>query len=107
MRGFPKILNSARDVENLKQDFPVELKAYLQDILDYKDQWIVENKLADGDTGITDDTHKVVENKDQLTGEVTDRYQYVFKEDPNCYIFRLGFATTAEAQLFVDSLPSV
>lgn len=104
MKGFPRVLNSYDDVINLKESHPAELRAYLQDILDYKDQWLVVGKLEEGDAGITDDTHKVVENKDSISGEVTERYQYEFKEDPNCYIFKLGFQTAVEAQQFVDTL---
>ncbi len=103
MKGFPKFINSAEDVANLKLSHPLELKAYLQDILDFKDQWSPISKLSEGEVGVTDATHKVVENKD-LDGATVERYQYELKEDPNCRIFSLGFESSSTAQLFVDSL---
>jgi hypothetical protein len=103
MKGFPKFINSAEDVTNLKVTHPTDLKAYLQDILDFKDQWMMTAKLSTNAAGVTDATHKVVENKD-LAGVLVDRYQYELTEDPNCRIFALGFKTSSAAQLFVDTL---
>lgn len=105
MRGFPKYINTREDLKNLKGDFPVETRAWMQDIYDYRKQWIVVGKLADGDAGIEEEgKFKVVENKDTQTGEVTDRYQYEFKEDPNGTIFRLGFASSDEFLQFIQSI---
>lgn len=103
MKGFPKFINSAEDVSNLKATHAAELKAYLQDILDFKDSWLMVSKLSANAVGVTDATHKVVENKD-ADGVVTERYQYELKEDLNCRIFQLGFKTSAAAQTFVNSL---
>lgn len=103
MKGFPKFINSKEDVDNLKLTHAAELKSYLQDILDFKDQWIMISKLAAGAVGVVDATHKVIEEKDQ-SGAAIGRYQYELKEDPNCRIFELGFKTSAAAQLFVNSL---
>lgn len=104
MKGFPKQLNSYEDILNLQSSHPEELKTYLQDILNNKDQWLMVSKLELTDEGVTSDTFKVVENTDTITKEVTEKYQYEFKEDPNCYIFRLGFTTTKQAQEFADAL---
>lgn len=103
MKGFPKFINSKADVDNLKLTHAAELKSYLQDILDFKDQWIMISKLDAVAVGVVDATHKVVEEKDQ-GGTVIGRYQYELKEDPNCRIFVLGFKTSAAAQTFVNSL---
>ena len=54
-------------------------------------------KLADGETGITDATHRVTEVKDMATGQITERYQEEYKEDPNCTLSMLGI-TVAEAE---------
>lgn len=91
MRGFPKYINSKQDVLNLLVEYPSETKQYLQELLDTKDVWLNVGKLKSGEDGVTDATHKVVETKDQETGEVKERYQYEFKEDPNGTIYRLGF----------------
>ena len=103
MIGFPKYINSMGDVQNLKDMYPAELKAHLQSIYDGKDGWIATAKLEGTDTGVTDDTHKVVEVKD-TDGTVTEQYQYEFKEDANCFLFKLGFATSAEYLALIDSL---
>lgn len=103
MIGFPKYINSMGDVQNLKDMYPAELKAHLQSIYDGKDGWIATAKLEGTDTGVTDDTHKVVEVKD-TDGTVTEQYQYEFKEDANCFLFKLGFATSADCKALIDSL---
>lgn len=103
MKGFPKYINSAGDIENLAKDFPKELAEYLQSLYDTKDVWLMTEKLEDGE-GITDDTHKVVETKDQESREVKERYQYEFAEDPNWYAFRLGFTTSDEVKEMIAKL---
>lgn len=105
MKDFPKHINTRADLENLKSDFPAETRAWMQDIYDNRHQWIVVGKLEAGETGINIDSEfKVVENNDTQTGEVTDRYQYEYKEDPNGTIFRLGFASSDEFLAFIQSL---
>ena len=104
MKGFPKYINSMGDIDNLKQEYPQELAAWLQDIYDYKDVWLMTSKLDDGDTGVTDDTHKVVESTDPETNEVTERYQYEFLEDPNGTIFRLGFKSSDDVLELISEL---
>lgn len=103
MKGFPKYINSAGDIENLAKDFPKELAAYLQSLYDTKDVWLMTEKLAAGE-GVTDDTHKIVETTDPESGEVTERYQYEFIEDPNWYAFRLGFSTSDEVKDMIAKL---
>jgi hypothetical protein len=97
MKGFPRSINNKNDIANLMGDFETETKAYLQTVLDNKDQWLMTSKLADGDAGITDDTHKVEEVTDQ-DDVVTERYQYEFMEDPNGELYRLGYANVAELE---------
>jgi hypothetical protein len=106
MRGFPKFINSRQDLENVKVEFPQETKAFVQDVLVHKDVWVMTSKLADGEAGLTDDTHKIVENRDQITDEVTERYQYEFMEDPsiNSPIKRFKFNSGAEMSDFVKGL---
>jgi hypothetical protein len=81
--------------------FETETKAYLQNILDNKDQWLMTSKLADGDVGITDNTHKVEEVKDMFEDVVTERYQYELREDPNGELYRLGYANSAEVESII------
>lgn len=96
MRGFPKHLNTRHDVDYCLEHYPVETKAFLAKKLTEVKAWQVTGKLTEGDAGITDETHKVVEVQDTITKEVKERYQYEYKDDPNCELFRLGF-TVKEA----------
>ncbi len=97
MRGFPKHLNTRYDVEYCLAEYPAETKAFLTKKLAEVKQWQVTGKLKDGETGQTSATHKVVEVKDQAAKEVKERYQYEYKDDPNCELFRLGL-TVKEAE---------
>jgi glycogen synthase len=97
MKGFPKHLKTRFDVEYCLEHYPVETKASLTQKLAEVKQWQVTSKLAEGDAGTTDATHKVVEVKDQVTKEIKERYQHEYKDDPNCELFKLGF-TVKEAE---------
>lgn len=104
MRGFPKYINSKDDVLNLVQEFPTELKTFLQDLYNHKDQWLIVSKLEESDVGVENETNKIVEVKDTETNEVKERYQYELKEDVNGTIFRLGFKTSEEVLDLINSL---
>ncbi len=75
MRNFPKCLNIKQDVFNVIAEYPVETKAFLQRCIDERIVWITTNKLEVGEAGITDATHRIQELKDDITKEVTERYQ--------------------------------
>jgi len=100
MNGFPKTINTKQDITNLMADYPEQTKAYLQNILDNKDQWLMTSKLEDGDAGITDATHKVEEVTDQ-DDVVTESYQYELMEDTNGELYRLGYANAGEVEALV------
>jgi len=100
MKNFPRHINNKHDITHLMGEFEAETKAYLQNVLDNKDQWLMTSKLEDGDAGITDDTHKVEEVTDQ-DDVVTERYQYEFMEDPNGELYRLGYANAGEVEALV------
>jgi len=97
MKGFPKHLNTRFDVEYCLEHYPTETKTFLTQKLTEVKQWQVTGKLAEEDAGKTDKTHKIVEVKDKVTDKVTERYQYEYKDDPNCELFRLGY-TVKEAE---------
>lgn len=105
MKGFPKFVNNRADLDALAGLYPSETRAFIQDILEFKDVWMSTGQLADGDDGVTDDTHKVVEVKDQA-GVVTARYQYELVEDltPNGPIRRFGFADGAQMQAYLQQM---
>ena len=100
MNGFPRTINNKNDITNLMGEFEVETKAYLQNILDNKDQWLMTSKLEDSDAGTTDDNHKVEELTDD-DDVVTERYQYEFMEDSNGELYRLGYANAGEVEALV------
>ena len=100
MNGFPRTINNKNDIANLMGDFEVETKAYLQNILDSKDQWLMTSKLKADDVGVTDDTHKVEELTDD-DDVVTERYQYELMEDTNGELYRLGYANAGEVEALV------
>lgn len=90
MIGYPKMLNTKEDYLYVKENFPKsEWLQDFKDLLDTRYDWFYESDLADGDEGVTDDTHKVVEIKEG--DESTKRAQYVLKENPTCRMNQLGF----------------
>lgn len=95
MRGFPKHINTRRDVEILLNTHPAEMKAFLQKCIEESENWINPVKLADGEAGIEDATHciRIEEN-----GE---RYQLEWGFDPGCKLARLGI-TTEEAEAMIN-----
>jgi hypothetical protein len=68
---------------------PDKTKAFLQRLLDERMQWITTGKLDEGDPGVEDETHRIAEITDEVTGDVIDRYQEEWMEDPGSKIFRL------------------
>lgn len=95
MRGFPKRINTKQDYINLLVDYPAETKQELQKLLDTRYFWQKTKVLAEGETGIEDDTHKIVEQD----GE---RIQQEYREDSNARLFRLGFTVTEVEGLIND-----
>ena len=93
MRGFPKYLNTKQDYLNCLTDYPKEIKAALQELLDGRFIWratgIIENE------GLTDDTHRVVD-----TGE--EKIQEELIEDERAEIFRLGFTVKEVEEMLND-----
>ncbi len=100
MNGFPKTINNKQDITNLMAEYTTEAKAYLQTVLDNKDQWLMTSKLEADDAGTTDTTHKVEELTDE-NDVVTERYQYEFMEDINGELYRLGYANAGEVEALV------
>lgn len=97
---YPKYLNTKFDYYYVMKHFPKEkwLPDFKELIRDYT-KWMKGNKLAKKEDGLSDVTHKIVEEEDEETKE--KKYlQYEFKEDPNCKIKRLGF-TLAEVEKIV------
>jgi len=95
MKGFPRTINTKQDVLNLIEEYPEQTKSFLQSLVNTRMAWHPTGKLADGDDGKTDSTHKV----DEVTDEndvVTERTQCELVEDTGG-----GFASVAEAEALI------
>lgn len=104
MKGFPKHFNTKFDVEYCLTKYPDATKEFLSQQVAESKRWMIAGKLRDGkDAGVESKSQKVVEIKDEITGEVKERYQYEYKDDPNSKLSRLGF-TVKEANSFLEVL---
>ena len=93
MVGYPNFLNTKEDYIYVHDNFQKE--QWLPDfqaLLDTMKDWFFDNVLADGEIGITDETHKVVIEEVELGDDRVQRnVQYILKENPDCKLRRLGF----------------
>ncbi len=90
MNGYPQTLNDRADYDYVRENFPKsDWEKDYQNLLDTVYEWFNLGKLADGEEGVTDETHKVVTC--EMCDEKAERYQYEYKENPDARIFRLGF----------------
>lgn len=105
MRGFPKYtdISTKYDVENLKSTFPKETKAFLESLMNDRFIWVTTGELTNQESGITDDTHRVIEVKDNET-EAIGYAQQELVEDKNARIFRMGY-TLEDVEILIESLP--
>lgn len=88
MVGYPKFLNTKEDYEFVRANFPKEQwESDFKALLNERYEWFNLGEI-EGE-GVTDDTHKVVEDK-QDDGTIT-RYQYEYKENENARIYRLDY----------------
>lgn len=103
MNGFPRTINNKQDVLNLIDNYPDEMKKFLNGLIESKNAWLFVEALAEGNAGITDDTHKVCEVSDE-NDVVTGRDQYELVLDANGPIFRLGYADVQEVQTLLSGI---
>ena len=100
MQGFPKWLNTREDYIYVKENFPPEQwKPVFQSLLDERMQWLNTGLLKNEADGVNDETHKVVGGDSDMPDTPAQYYQYEFKEDPNCRMFKLGFTVDEVEQL--------
>ena len=96
MRNFPKWINTAEDVSNCLADYPEETKAFLQGLLDNRFIW-QSAVLPQGDAGVNDETHMVVQQPDQ--NGATQNVQLTLIEDPNARLFKLGLSVAGAQEM--------
>lgn len=95
MNGYPKVIATRQDVENLlaMPEYRDRTVAQLQALLDERYGWLFGGRLADGEAGDTTSGHMVAEAQD-ATGDIVERYQYAWGLLPQTGLARLG--VTAE-----------
>jgi hypothetical protein len=92
MVGFPKYLNSKEDYYYIKDHFSTELwKPAWQALIDESKGWFVTGEVKSVEAGVTDDTHKVIEEKGTGETSETKYYQYELQTNPTCKMLRIGF----------------
>lgn len=99
MVGYPKFLNTKEDYEYVRANFPREQwEPDFKALLNERYEWFNLGEIED--EGVTDDTHKVVEDK--RDDETVVRYQYEYKENENARIYRLGY-TVEEVEAILNA----
>jgi hypothetical protein len=103
-------VNSVDDIKNLRKENPQLAKAYLQNLLEGRFYFVKDHELETDDPGVTDAAHRVDEErtldpKDPMNTEAgtVTRFQMVLQEDPNAFIFKIGFTTAVQAQTLLNS----
>lgn len=108
MIGFPKYLSTKRDYINILNDFSDtysnEVKNAFQILYDSKTREFILTELEHPETGLTDDTHRVISSIDSDSGiNITKYYQLETRLDPNCKLFKIGF-TLEEVEHILSNL---
>jgi hypothetical protein len=100
MKGYPKSLKTWADVEYVTNNFErdewrSDVENLISDAAVY--MWVPSNQLGSDEEGVTDDTHKVVE--DEVCNEETGVFesvnmQYVKKLNLQCLLAHMKFCET-------------
>ena len=92
MRGAAKHFNTAVDVENSMKVDKEGTKKVLRALLEGRLIWTDTGALAEGEEGVTDETHKVMLISEGEGGENENAHphQFELQEDPNAWMFRIG-----------------
>jgi len=101
MRGFPKVLNSRQDYENIVSDFGYteKVKRAYQGLLNTAEKYEFDKELAaESDRTGTEPEYKVMTQEEEGTEKIV---QFKLVDNPNGKIFRLGF-TIEEVQEVID-----
>ena len=91
MVGFPKHLNTKEDYMYVKEKFPEsQWRPCWESLIPDSQRAFFVGNLTSKEAGIEDDTHYIVESKEQESDEIIYS-QYEIKDDPSSDFFRLGF----------------
>jgi len=96
MQGFPKTIATRQDAVNLLAvpEYHDRIVVHLQALLDERYGWVVQGRLPDGEVGDASAGHKIETLRDMESGEVVERYQYVWGLLPGNGLERLGVTAT-------------
>lgn len=86
MFGYPEVFNTKHDVYVAYDLDKAKTKEIIRTWLQEEYDWFFVKKLEDLESGIEDDTHKVVVH--ETNGE---RYQYELRKNESCMMYHLGF----------------
>jgi len=101
MRGFPKVLNSRQDYENIINDFGYteKVKRVYQGLLNTAEKYEFDKELAaESDRTGPEPEYKVMTQEEEGTEKIV---QYKLVNNPDGKIFKLGF-TIDEVQEVID-----
>ena len=101
MRGFPKVLNSRQDYENVVNDFgyTAKVKRAYEGLLNTAEKYEFDKELAaESDLTGPEPEYKVMTQEEEGTETIV---QYKLVDNPNGKIFKLGF-TIDEVQEVVN-----
>ena len=101
MRGFPKVLNSRQDYENIISDFgyTAKVKRAYQGLLNTAKKYEFDKELAaESDRTSPEPEYKVMTQEEDEEEKIV---QYKLVNNPDGKIFKLGF-TIDEVQEVID-----
>lgn len=101
MKGFPKHINSKRDLYKLKNLYPEQVKKWVQEHLESREGWYTVRKVESKDAVKASDTVRVVDVK--LDDGKTEMYEEHYGEIPGNMLARIGLSK-ADAETLVYGL---
>jgi hypothetical protein len=96
MKGFPKHINSKKDLYNLKNLYPEQVKKWVQEHQDGREGWYTVRKVESKDAVKTSETVRAREVK---TDDITETYEEQYGPIPGNAIDRFGLTDEDIAKL--------
>jgi hypothetical protein len=90
MRGYPKHINTQDDLVMAMEINPARAKAWVISAIDHREGWVITSPLADESDGVTDATHRVINQGDDERGP--DWYQQEWLPLPGNDLDRIGLS---------------
>lgn len=90
MKGFPKHINSKKDLYNLKNLYPEQVKKWVQEHQDGREGWYTVRQVESKDAVKTSDTVRVKEVR--LENDLTEFYEERYGPIPGNRLHALNIA---------------